>query len=341
MIHTAQDLLPWLLSGPAPQEFSIYGEQPMLALDLDSCRHFDEAEALAAWLPSLACPVIGVRHADAGLCREPEAVACAAACDVVIDDADQLAPLWDKISASPVAAASFVELLRVTEHMPVAAALSVESAVYATLQAGAEYARWLAEHRTLEPPPLDPGPPIVHRREGGRLDLILNRPSNLNAMSNEIRDALNEAFRAVLLDESLDEVHLYGRGRSFSTGGDLSEFGTVPDPARGHIIRMLSVPGKLLAAVAPRVTAHLHGACVGSGIEFPAFAGRVVADPKTWFQLPEVGMGLIPGAGGCISMARRIGRQRLAWMGLTGKRIRAEQALAWGLVDAIEAHQPV
>lgn len=130
-------------------------------------------------------------------------------------------------------------------------------------------------------------------------------------------------------------MELTGRGRCFSVGGDLTEFGTVPDPAAGHIVRGLSVPGQFLAACADRVHAHVHGACIGSGVEFPAFAGRVTADAGAHFQLPEVGLGLNPGAGGCVGIARRIGRQRLAWLALTGKRIRAQRALEWGLVDEI------
>ena len=89
------------------------------------------------------------------------------------------------------------------------------------------------------------------------------------------------------------------------------------------------------SACAARVEARLHGACIGSGLEFPAFAGRVVAQDKVHFQLPELKFGLIPGAGGCVSIARRIGRQRTAWLVLSGERIRARQALDWGLVDSI------
>ena len=68
----------------------------------------------------------------------------------------------------------------------------------------------------------------------------------------------------------------------------------------------------------------------------PAFAGRVVAREDAFFQLPEVGMGLIPGAGGTTSILRRIGKRRLAYMALTGARIDAGTALDWGLVDALE-----
>jgi enoyl-CoA hydratase/carnithine racemase len=78
-----------------------------------------------------------------------------------------------------------------------------------------------------------------------------------------------------------------------------------------------------------------HGACVGAGVELAAFAGHVKATPDAFFQLPEVSMGLIPGAGGTVSITRRIGRQRTAWMALTGGRVDAATALEWGLIDDI------
>ena len=91
----------------------------------------------------------------------------------------------------------------------------------------------------------------------------------------------------------------------------------------------------MLARIARRVRAELHGACVGAGIELPAFASRVVAREDAFFQLPELSMGLIPGAGGTVSLPRRIGRQRTAWLALTGARLEAATALDWGLVDEL------
>jgi enoyl-CoA hydratase/carnithine racemase len=85
-----------------------------------------------------------------------------------------------------------------------------------------------------------------------------------------------------------------------------------------------------------RIVVHLHGACFGSGIELPAFADRVVARPDTRIALPEVRLGLIPGAGGTVSLPRRIGRHRTAYLALSGSTIDAGTAMAWGLVDAID-----
>ena len=84
------------------------------------------------------------------------------------------------------------------------------------------------------------------------------------------------------------------------------------------------------------MTVHLHGACVGAGIELAAFAGTVTATEDATMALPEVGMGLIPGAGGTASLPQRIGAARTAWLALTGTRLNAQTARRWGLVDRVE-----
>jgi enoyl-CoA hydratase/carnithine racemase len=82
-----------------------------------------------------------------------------------------------------------------------------------------------------------------------------------------------------------------------------------------------------------RTEVRLHGPC--AGIELAAFAGRVVARPGTTFRLPEVSMGLIPGAGGTVSIPRRIGRWRTLYLALSGVLLDAQTPVGWGLVDAI------
>ena len=256
--------------------------------------------------------------------------------DVVVASAAEAAALRARIARAPLAAAVLVHLLRATEKLPVMDALFAESLAYATLQGGPEYQRWLAAHRAPAPfQPTDEGPPVVLTRDGAQLTLELNRASNRNAISVEVRDALVEAFELVLADRTIRKVVLRGRGRCFSTGGDLTEFGSVPDPATGHAIRMQVLPARFLAQCAGRVEVQVHSACIGAGIELPAFARRVVAAPDAFFQLPELDFGLIPGAGGTVSIPRRIGRQRAAWLMLSGRKIGAKQALTWGLVDAV------
>ena len=91
----------------------------------------------------------------------------------------------------------------------------------------------------------------------------------------------------------------------------------------------------LLSTIAERVTVHVHGACAGSGVELPAFAGQVIADRGTTFALPEVSLGLVPGAGGTVSLPARVGRHRTALLALIGRPIDVASAKAWGLVDAV------
>jgi enoyl-CoA hydratase/carnithine racemase len=86
-------------------------------------------------------------------------------------------------------------------------------------------------------------------------------------------------------------------------------------------------------ACSSKLTCFVHGAAIGAGVELAAFAQRLVASSDATFGLPEVAMGLIPGAGGTVSIARRIGRERLAALAITGDRIDAAAAAAWGLVD--------
>ena len=76
-------------------------------------------------------------------------------------------------------------------------------------------------------------------------------------------------------------------------------------------------------------------------MELPAFSQRVSAKEDAFFQLPELQLGLVPGAGGTASLPRRIGRQKTAWLALTGRRIDAPVAQQWGLVDEILLARPM
>src|SRR5262249_51711819 len=126
-----------------------------------------------------------------------------------------------------------------------------------------------------------------------------------------------------------------GNGPSFCSGGDLDEFGTRPDPATAHRTRLTRSPARLLWRLRDRTGCTIHGACLGAGIELAAVAGRVQARPGTRFALPELGLGLVPGAGGTVSLPRRIGRHRTAWLALTTASIDVATALDWGLIDEI------
>ncbi|CAN7362195.1 enoyl-CoA hydratase/isomerase family protein [Phenylobacterium sp. LjRoot219] len=247
-----------------------------------------------------------------------------------------LARLEAVVAAQPVAAAVAAQVLRSTLNLGFDEALAAESIAYSMLQATESFAVWRAANPASARDDQD-APRVAVVREGEALSIRLTRASAHNAVDARMRDALCEALEFALIDPDQPPVVLSGEGRVFSEGGDLAEFGTFGDPGRAHLVRTLRSPAALMRRLGDRATAQLHGTCIGAGIEIPAAAARVVARRHSLFRLPEVGMGLIPGAGGTATIPRRIGRHRACFMAISGVDIRASTALEWGLVDAVEA----
>ncbi len=286
----------------------------------------DEMNTVAQWLRRQPVPVIGLNPGTESLLD---------ALDLVAGTVQEVERLASTIRACPQASAVLVQVTRVTMKLPVIAALTVESLGYATLQGGAEFSRWLNGRQKTQTGDSGILEPVEIVRTGAELHIQLNSPENRNALSVAMRDGLTEAFKLVSMDDSIEQVVVSGAGPSFSAGGDLTEFGTTRDLVEAHRIRQLKMPARYLAEHAQRYRFDLHGACIGAGIELPAFAGHITATRDTFFRLPEVAMGLIPGAGGCVSIPRRIGRHRTNYLAVTGMALSAEDALSWGLIDEL------
>ena len=291
----------------------------------------DALAAARATLAQLACPSVALH----GGSPSPAGAALLDHFDVSIDAERELSQVLETIQRTPLAAMALAQLLRHNEKLDVHEGLIAESLVYSTLQSGPELAAWRAGRPDPQRVRANPKPAVLVRRCGDRLHLTLNRPERHNAFSAEMRDAVVEGLQLAICDASIREVVIDGAGSSFCSGGDLGEFGTLPDPATAHGVRSTRNAARLLAACADRVRVFVHGACVGAGVELPAFARRVVAAEDAFFELPEVGMGLVPGAGGTVSIPRRIGRQRTAYLALSGLRLDAATALRWGLIDEL------
>jgi hypothetical protein len=318
----------------------VFDDSPVLAVDLGPGE--DVAVAVPAWLPAV---VVGVAEGtpvgpapvgvDVALCRA--GAGDAAPGWVAVDEpALELARLTEQVRRWAQPSVVLAQLLRMSLALDTDAALLAESLAYSTLQAGPAFATWLNGRRGAGGEArIEPDEVLIVERHDDRLVVTLHRPHVRNAVNNRLRDALVDALTLAAVDLSISSVELRGDGPAFSSGGDLDEFGTLPDPASAHLARSARSPARLLAAVGPRVTARVHGACVGAGIELVAFAGTVLASSGTRCQLPEVRLGLVPGSGGTVSIPRRIGRHRAAWMGLTASTVEADTARAWGLVDAI------
>jgi enoyl-CoA hydratase/carnithine racemase len=260
--------------------------------------------------------------------------------DVVVEEGcDALDDIAATVTACPIACTTLALLLRGGSRRSPAEGLVAESASYSTLQAGPEFAAWRARTpaRPSGPGDGDEGPRVRVERDGPALAITLTRPLRRNALDAAMRDQLLDALAVAQADPGVTRVEWRGEGPSFCAGGDLDEFGSRADPASAHLLRLQRSLGRALGALADRTTAYVHGPCAGSGIELPAFAGRVVAHPGATFALPEARLGLLPGAGGTVSLPGRIGRLHTAWLALSGRAIDAPTALGWGLVDAVDA----
>lgn len=251
--------------------------------------------------------------------------------DVVVDaaDADLIS---EQVRSTPLASTTLAVHLRTVERVGVDDGLALESAAYSVLQAGPEFARWrVADHHTHVD---HPGERVRIERDGHELTVVLQRGGH-NPIDTRLRDEFSAALAIAVADDSITSIVVRADGDSFSSGGDLGEFGRRADPASAHHVRLARNPARVLHHLSARTTVHIHGHTLGGGLEWAAFAGWVVADPQTMLGLPEVRMGLIPGAGGTVSVTRRIGRQRTALLALSGRTIDATTALDWQLVDEL------
>ncbi|EUA43152.1 enoyl-CoA hydratase/isomerase family protein [Mycobacterium xenopi 3993] len=174
-----------------------------------------------------------------------------------------LAELRERCAHWPQASAVCDDVLRsIDPRRPALAGVVTESLAYSTLQAGPEFARWLAERGPARMP--DIPDPVLTERDGNTLRISFNRPQRHNAFSTDARAALLEALAVAQLDPSVQEVVLRGNGPSFCSGGDLAEFGTFADPASAHLAapdtarrwRSMRSPPASGRPAAPRCTAR-------------------------------------------------------------------------------------
>lgn len=254
-----------------------------------------------------------------------------------VDEA--LEALAEVARKNPMAMSVLHHVLVTSEAMMARDAFAVESFAYSMLMAGPEFGHWLGTRTVpVEGGDESAGHVAVDVSEDGRNLLVtLDRAQRKNAFGRVMRAELLDAL--TILDHTADlTAEIRGAGTVFCSGGDLSEFGTALDPVTAHLIRTEHHVGRVVDRHRDRIAVHAHGACIGAGVELPALAGRFTAAPGTWFCLPEVGMGLIPGAGGTVSMPRRIGRWRAAYMAMTGARIDTPTARDWGLIDSIGSY---
>jgi len=308
---------------------------PLLVVDLDRPASAEEAAAAAVAARTCDRILVGLTSATAHPLAEAldltlTAAAARGRAMITCDPLATLDQVERAVTANPQAATVLTDLLRWSGRLPVKEALEAESLAYSTLLAGPEFARWL-RGRPARRPRAAQGDPVIIDRDDSTLTITLNRPDHRNAFGRELRSGL---FAALGLARHAGlKVVLQGKGPSFCSGGDLDEFGSAPDPVTAHLIRVKASPALLMHALGDQIEVRVHGPCVGAGVELPAFAGTVSAADGTVFRLPELSLGLIPGAGGTVSLPRRIGRWRTLYLALTGQNLDLTTARAWGLAD--------
>jgi 3-hydroxyacyl-CoA dehydrogenase len=153
----------------------------------------------------------------------------------------------------------------------------------------------------------------------------------VNALKHDMRVKLIEAFRQARVDPAVEAVVLTAAGRTFIAGADITEFDKPPrTPTTGDVIEAIETMPK-------PVVAALHGTPLGGGLEIALGCHFRIAAPGTKLGLPEIKLGLIPGAGGTQRLPRLVGMPKAMDMILTGNPIPAEQALDIGLIDEVAA----
>jgi enoyl-CoA hydratase len=177
---------------------------------------------------------------------------------------------------------------------------------------------------------------LIYEKTGTIAYVTLNRPRVLNIYNVRMRDDLYEVLKAVKDDPEVRAVVFKGAGeKAFCAGADLSEFLTAPPPVKAREIRWQRDVWGLFLSIPQPIIAAVHGYVLGSGIEIALCCDIRLASEDARFGLPEVGIGIIPAAGGTQTLPRAVGRVKAFEMLMTNRWIDAREALAIGLVNRV------
>ncbi|CAB3796660.1 3-hydroxyacyl-CoA dehydrogenase NAD-binding domain-containing protein [Paraburkholderia fynbosensis] len=170
---------------------------------------------------------------------------------------------------------------------------------------------------------------LVTRELRGKVLLVTIDHAPVNALSADVRRGLLAAIEAADADKSIEAVLIVGAGRNFIAGADIREFGKPPVPPS-----LPDVCNRIEACTKP-VVAAIHGAALGGGLEVALAAHYRIAVDGAKLGLPEVQLGLLPGAGGTQRTPRLIGAAAALDLILSGRHTGAKEAHAMGLVDRV------
>lgn len=170
--------------------------------------------------------------------------------------------------------------------------------------------------------------PVAYESAGEIGYIAVDNPP-VNSLSAAVRKGLVEAIDAFAADASAEVAVLYCKGRTFIAGADISEFGKpMVEPYLPDVISRIESCAKPVIAV-------LHGTVLGGGLEVALGAHGRVAMPGTRIGLPEVTLGLMPGAGGSVRLPRLAGFAAAVDLITSGRQAGADEAVALGIIDGI------
>ena len=165
-------------------------------------------------------------------------------------------------------------------------------------------------------------------RKGRVAVLTVNNPP-VNALSQGVRQGLNDGLKQAIADSQVDAIVIACAGRTFIAGADITEFGKPPrEPGLHGVLDVIEGSPK------PVVSA-IHGTALGGGLEVTLACHYRVANKTARFGLPEVKLGLLPGAGGTQRLPRVVGPEKALQMIVSGDPIGSDEALKTGLIDEI------
>ena len=174
-----------------------------------------------------------------------------------------------------------------------------------------------------------PNLPAATLTVDGEIGILSINFAPVNALSQAVRESLVNGMQAANDDPAIKDVVLICEGRTFLAGADISEFGKPPQPPS-----LFAVQDGIELGAKP-VIAAIHGTALGGGLEVALCCHYRVAVPSAKCGLPEVHLGLLPGAGGTQRLPRIVGAQRALEMVTAGSHVPAADCLAMGLVDAL------
>jgi len=177
---------------------------------------------------------------------------------------------------------------------------------------------------------------IIYEKKDEIGYVTLNRPQALNAYNLQMRDELYQVLGAVKNDPEVKVVIFSGAGeRAFCAGADLTEFLTAPSPTIARQVRWERDVWGLFLSIDKPLIAALHGYVLGDGIEIALCCDIRLASEDAKFGTPEMGLGIIPAAGGSQTLPRTIGRAKALEILLTGRWVKAKEALRLKLVNQV------